>query len=507
MSKTAGLETELAAALTRAGFSGTTRMLLVGISGGPDSSALLHCLTRLRQHDSFGLHAAHLNHDFRGAEADDDAEHAAAFARDLGVPATVEKWDPLEFQRDNPERRNSSFEHLAREMRYSFLAKTAKTVGAAAVVVAHTADDQAETVLLHLLRGSGLHGIAGMSELAPWPWPAEGLGLFLFRPLLAVSKQDTAAYCHQAGITYREDSGNSLPRFTRVRLRRELIPRLEAEYNPKVKDSLLRLARTAAIQLDYVEREVSRVWPQLAQDADGAIYVDLERFGAIDPALQALVLRRAYQGVKGDTRRLEETHLRHLVTTALEGRSGQAIELPQGVKAHRTYYHLVFFHGDRLPCPLPPLNGEYVVEIPVNPNETATTLISGWRVTTGYSEPDGAGGTAEFDSPTEQQILWRGQRWTVPLDAEVLSGGLTIRSRQPGDRWQPHGMDRQKKLQDYFTDAHTPRSWRDRVPLLVTPQGIAAVAGHRASQWAQNRGHSISTEATVWVTIQLDMQP
>ena len=480
-------------------------MLLVGISGGPDSSALLHCLTRLRQHDSFGLHAAHLNHDFRGAEADDDAEHAAAFARDLGVPATVEKWDPLEFQRDHPEKRNSSFEHLAREMRYSFLAKTAETVGAAAVVVAHTADDQAETVLLHLLRGSGLHGIAGMSELAPWPWPAEGSGLLLFRPLLAVSKEDTAAYCGEAGIAYRDDSGNSLPRFTRVRLRRELIPRLAAEYNPKVKDSLLRLARTAAIQLEYVEREVSRVWPQLAQEVDGAIYVDLEHFAAIDPALQALVLRRAYQGVKGDTRRLQETHLRQLVTTALEGRSGQAIELPRGVKAHRTYHHLVFFHGDSLPCPLPLLDGEQVVEIPANPNETSITLVSGWRVTTGYAEPDAAGGTAEFGHPTGPKVPWRGQRWTVPLDAGVLSGGLTIRSRQPGDRWQPQGMVHQKKLQDYFTDAHTPRSWRDRVPLLVTPQGIAAVAGHRVAQWAQGRSHSISTEAEMWVTIELDI--
>ena len=480
-------------------------MLLVGISGGPDSSALLHCLTRLRQHDSFGLHAAHLNHDFRGAEADDDAEHAAAFARDLGVPATVEKWDPVEFQRDHPEKRNSSFEHLAREMRYSFLAKTAKTAGAAAVVVAHTADDQAETVLLHLLRGSGLHGIAGMSELAPWPWPAEGSGLLLFRPLLAVSKEDTAAYCGEAGIAYRDDSGNSLPRFTRVRLRRELIPRLAAEYNPKVKDSLLRLARTAAIQLEYVEREVSRVWPQLAQEADGAIYVDLEHFAAIDPALQALILRRAYQGVKGDARRLQENHLRRLLTTALEGRSGQAIELPRGVKALRTYYDLVFFHGDSLPCPLPPLNGEHVVEIPVNPNETAITLVSGWRVTTRYAEPDAAGGTAESDRPTEPKVPWRGQRWTVPLDAGVLSGGLTIRSRQPGDRWQPQGMDRQKKLQDYFTDARTPRSWRDRVPLLVTPQGIAAVAGHRVAQWAQDRSRSISTGPNMWVTIELDI--
>ena len=491
--------------MERAGFSGTDKVLVVGISGGPDSSALLHCLTRLAQRDSLRLHGAHLNHDFRGSEADDDAEHAAAFARGLGVPATIEKWDPLEFQKDNPERNNSSFEHLAREMRYSFLAKIAKALGAATVVVGHTADDQAETVLLHLIRGSGLHGISGMSELAHWPWPAEGSGLSLFRPLLSVTKQDTADYCHEAGIEYREDTGNSLPRFTRVRLRTELIPRLEAEYNPRVKDSLVRLARTAAIHLDFVEREVSRVWPQLAHEADGAIYVSLAHLGEVDPALRALVLRRAFQGVKGDTRRLQETHLSRLVTTALEGRSGQSVELPLGIKAHRTYHHLVFFQGDSLPCPLPPLAGEHVVALPANVNETTTTLVSGWRVTTGYSEAVAASGATAFDPWAERTDFWRGEPWTVSMAAGMLSGGLTIRSRRPGDRWQPQGMDRHKKLQDFFTDAHTPRFWRDRVPLLVTDRGIAAVAGHRAAQWAQIVDQIASSEPTIWITIELNM--
>ena len=141
MAVATALERIVADALARVGFSGQDLTLVVGVSGGPDSSALLHCLYRLQERHSLRVHPAHLNHDFRGAEADDDAEHVAAAARDLGVEATIEKWDPEEFRRQHPGRVNSSFEDLAREMRYSFLAEVAGSLGAAAVVVGHTLDD------------------------------------------------------------------------------------------------------------------------------------------------------------------------------------------------------------------------------------------------------------------------------------------------------------------------------------------------------------------------------
>ncbi len=140
--------------------------LVVGVSGGPDSTALLYCLYRLRKAWDLQLHVAHLNHDFRGEEADADAEFVTNLALELDLPVTVEKRDPLAYQR---ERGISSFEQGARELRYAFLAKVAASIGAKAVAVAHTADDQAETVLLHILRGAGLGGLRGMTELAPWP--------------------------------------------------------------------------------------------------------------------------------------------------------------------------------------------------------------------------------------------------------------------------------------------------------------------------------------------------
>ena len=268
MAVIARLERQVAEALVRADYSGNGSHLVVGISGGPDSTALLHCLFRLRQSHNLRLHAAHLNHDFRGEEAEEDARFAAALASNLALPATVERRDVILYQK---ERRISSFEQGARELRYSFLAEVAQGMGASAVAVGHTSDDVAETVLLHILRGSGMQGLRGMSESSPWPFPREAGDLRLFRPLLNATKADTESYCREFGIQFRVDSGNYLSRFTRNRVRQNLLPLLASEYNPRVRESLVRLSRTAALELDYMEAEIERLWPQVTVEEDGAV--------------------------------------------------------------------------------------------------------------------------------------------------------------------------------------------------------------------------------------------
>ena len=152
------VDRKVAAALRRSGLVGGKETLVVGVSGGADSSALLYSLNHLRDACEIALHVCHLNHDFRGEEADEDARFVESLARELGLPFTVEKRDPIAYQK---EQGISSFEQGAREMRYEFMSRTAHQVGARAVAVGHTSDDLAETVLLHILRGTGLHGLAG----------------------------------------------------------------------------------------------------------------------------------------------------------------------------------------------------------------------------------------------------------------------------------------------------------------------------------------------------------
>ena len=345
--------------------------LIAACSGGPDSTALLLCLARLRAAHGFSLRVAHLNHDFRGAEADADADFVGELAARLGLDCHIAKADPQEYQR---RRGLASFEQCAREMRYHFLAGAAAIAGAAAVVTGHTADDQAETVLLHLLRGAGLSGLRGMSEIAPWPFPppphnanaapgefagsspalseSVGAGLpaagdkaalpTLFRPLLSLSKADTAAYCRELGQEYRRDSGNYLWRFRRNRVRRDLLPRLARDYNPRIREALRRLAAAAAEESDFVAAELEKLWPQVAAESPGGILLRADALTAHHPALQRAALRRGYAAVAGDTRRLNERHLAAMLALLPPGGRERMLQLPRRVQFHRAGNVAVF---------------------------------------------------------------------------------------------------------------------------------------------------------------------
>lgn len=299
----------------------------------------------------------------------------------------------------------------------------------------------------------------------------------MFRPLLEAAKADTAAYCRALGRDFREDSGNYLSRFTRNRVRHELMPLLAAEYNPRVQEALIRLARTTAQELDYLEDETERVWPQVVStgeaDATGSLRFDRTALSALHPLLQSLVLRRGYGQVAGDTRRLRESHLRAMSEMASRQGSGRALSLPGGLTLHSAYDHLLLSREKVLPCPLPPLTGERAISLPETAGRLAVTELDGWRV------------VAEILPPALPAQKPSDGTFTALLDLSALDGGVWVRSRRPGDRFQPLGMTHQKKLQDFFTDARVPRSWRDRVPLLVSAQGIAWVVGHRIAHWAQ----------------------
>ena len=499
---TARVERLASDSLSRCGFSpeysgeGATP-LVVGVSGGPDSTALLYCLYRIRKAWGLQLHVAHLNHDFRGEEADADAEFVTNLAVELDLPVTVEKRDPIAYQR---ERGISSFEQGARELRYAFLSNVATSIGATAVAVAHTADDLAETVLLHILRGSGLHGLRGMTEQAPWPWPVNLPQLRLLRPLLEATKAETVAYCNSLGRSFRVDTGNALPRFTRNRVRQSLLPLLAEEYNPRIQESLVRLAHTASLELDFLERETDAIWHQVLIDNEegDAGFVSLHRqaLSKLHPALRRMVLRRAYILVAGDARRLRESHLRAMAESAGSRSSGQTLQLPGDWRLHVTYDFLRLSKNPALDCPYPPLPGEYPVSLPQSTGAVALTRLEGWNI------------SIQIVTASGPEQITQAQPFTAyfglgAFDPEALDRGLRIRSRQPGDRFQPLGMTHQKKLQDFFTDARTPESWRDRVPLLVADRGIAWVVGHRIAEWARVRTPAGDQDQMYAVSFQL----
>ena len=469
------IEARVKAALERVGYSGADNLLVVAVSGGPDSLALLYALMSLKETAGLRLHVAHLDHNFRGEDAEEDALFVGTVAKRLGLTVTVEKADPTIHQSEG---RTSSFEESAREVRYSFLGRVARENGAAAVALGHTADDLAETVLMRIIRGAGLHGLRAMVELSTWRSRTFDQEAVLFRPLLEVTKRDTVAYCQKLGIAFREDPANRLIRFTRNRVRHELLPEL-ANYNPRIKESLVRLARSASLEADYLEQELDRVWPTAARQEGDSVVLDSRLLQLLHPFLRSMVLRRAYQQLTGDTRRLEEAHLK-----AMEGLAsappGKVLDLPRGLKLHAGYGQLILGREMGLRCPFPPLEGQYELRSTSwdgdsPPIGEKITEIPGWHLTARLLSSCGDMGTDPF---------------TACFDLGPLSDGACIRARLPGDRFQPLGMGHEKKLQDFFVDEKVPRAWRDRIPLVVSARGIAWVVGYRIAEWGRVREDS-----------------
>ena len=460
------LASRVKAALHRAGYASGGAKLVVAVSGGPDSMALMHLLTGLKETARLELHVAHLNHDFRGEEAFVDAQFVADAAKTLGLPCTVAEDDPEAYRRESGV---SSFEEAARELRYRFLARVAEAEGAQAVAVGHTADDLAETVLMHVIRGSGLHGLRGMEEVSPWVSRSGEHRTTLFRPLLETSKRETADYCLENGIAVRKDLGNDMTRFTRNRVRGQLMPAL-AEYNPRIIESLNRLSETSTLVIDYLESQVDAIWERCIREDRGWLVIDSGILTEEHPLAIRVLLRRAYLELAGDPRRLYQSHLRDMANL-INAPPGKSLRLPRGLYLHRSYDSLWMGMGAGVPCPFPEFNGETRISLP--PLDRDVMLdVSGWQITMRRT-----GGT---EGPSSELF-------TADIDTNSLAGkAIVIRTRTPGDRFQPQGMGQLKKLQDFFVDQKVPRAWRDRIPMVVAEQGIAWVVGYRIAEWAKS---------------------
>lgn len=450
-------------------------IVVVGVSGGPDSTCLLDVLVYIRERlgVKFGIHAAHLIHDFRGQEKYDDAQFVREFCQRSGLELTVEEVDVARYQRDEGV---SSFEQAARDLRYEFLARVANTVKAKYVAVAHTADDLAETVLLHIARGSGMHGLLGMHEVGTWPYPSIPNAPVLWRPLLGVRRADTIGYCSAQATSYREDTTNDMEDFARNRVRMNLMPALAEQLNPRIAHAFGRLARTAGEQLDFLEACVDEHWPTVVNQAaspDGTVLLWRDKLAELHPALQSLMLRRAWTAATGDSRRLTEGHIQQLASIARSGASGKTIALPGGYQA-RTEGDWLALAGPNSPdsCPYPDQFGEFRITLPWGPIAVGVTKRGGWEVTAQSARlPAGAS-------------LDTGDLMHAYFSPAALAGGANVRPWQPGDRMQPLGMSGHRKLQDLFTDSRVPRAWRSRIPLVVTPYGIAWAVGIRIADWA-----------------------
>lgn len=447
--------------------------VVVGVSGGADSLCLLHILTQLRSTLNLTLHAAHLDHRLRGAESTADADFVRRIAADRGVPITVQAADVASLASN----RKKGIEETARRERYTFLSQVAGRVGAGKIAVGHNADDQAETVLMHLMRGAGLAGLRGMAPLSPYPLPAPGLTLV--RPLLSVPRIEIDAYLAEIGLHPRQDRSNLDTAYLRNRLRHQVLPLLE-EVSPRIGARLGQLAELVAADEELLEALLEQSWGDLVISESGReIALNRAAWRALPLGLQRRTLRRALSRSLGSLEGITFTHIESVRRVADTGDLGAQATLPRAAQLTVGDGHLLITGGPAAAPPEWPLLGG---ETPLVLAIPGRTRLPGARWTV---EAELLGATAELRAGA----IRNPDPWCAYLDAEQAGPSLVLRSRRPGERFQPLGMGgRSSSLSDFMINQRIPRTWRDRVPILalgVEPERVLWIAGWRLDERAK----------------------
>ncbi|MEO2055591.1 MAG: tRNA lysidine(34) synthetase TilS [Nitrospira sp.] len=465
--------------------------VVVAVSGGCDSVCLLYLLKRQALNLSLSLHVAHLNHGFR-PEAKAEADFVEGLVRSWGIPLTSSRRPVMQICRD----RGLSKQEGARTVRYQFLKEVARELGASWIALGHTADDQAETFLMRLLRGTGMRGLKGIPEMRE----ARGEGLEetrIIRPLLGITREEILRELNKEKISYVEDSSNLQSVYLRNQIRHALFPVLE-QYNPRVKEAFCREADLLREEDDFIEHALRETVSRVVKTNESSVIIDLKPFQALHLALQRRVLRWGIERLHPGLRGIGFHHIETIMKRVVPGQTGKYFFLPHSVRVKKEYSHL---HLERMTFPVARrekskkrfkgsrgllLRKEAALPEVLSCGDKTTLELADWGLRVQVSVYRGAHHL--FSS------------CIASFDFDKLCYPLSIRGWKPGDRFIPKGMKgHHKKLQDFFVDIKIGRSERDRRPLLVCANGILWVIGLRTDERFQP---SDQTKRTLVVEVQ-----
>lgn len=424
--------------------------IVAACSGGPDSLTLVSALLALREPWRLDLRVAHFEHGIRGEASRADAAFVREFAETRGVPCSVAHEDIPAFAR----RKRLSLETAARERRYAFLEKVARDMGAGALIATgHHADDQAETVVMHLLRGSGVDGLAGIR-------PRAGTRI---RPLLFLSRAEIEAYCREKGLRPRTDETNFLCDAARNRIRMDVLPALR-RYSPTTAEALCRLAGAEAEIADFLRATAKAVWDKAAVQQEDAWRFRRDVYRG-QPAAVRKALLRYWAERAGLRQSLFFSHYEAMDALFCSGATGKRLTLPDGFWAERRYDELVL--------------------------RRAAERVADWGETplrmSGTTRIDAIGLTV-FAAPWEPKAATPDALLAV-ADADALQAPLVVRPRRPGDSFRLESGGRQK-VKSLFIDRKIPRTLRARVPIFTAGGEIFWIGGVRRAAVALTSGET-----------------
>ncbi|HIO68998.1 MAG TPA: tRNA lysidine(34) synthetase TilS [Nitrospirales bacterium] len=433
--------------------------IVIGVSGGPDSTCLAAVLHECMEEWDLTLHLAHLNYGTRGKESEADEQFVRCLAQHLNLEISIERVTSDDLANSD----HGSFQVRARTARYRYFERVAQQRGAHKIATGHTADDQAETVLMWALRGAGLTGLGGI--------PAQR-GHQIIRPLISVTRTDVLTYLDAKHLTFQTDSTNENPVYLRNRIRHDLIPLLQT-YNPQIRRSLSHLAEIVSEDEKVLNTVTKHAFHDILvprQDAkEGqSCHISRSRFLDLPRGLQRRCIREAVTHIKGDTRRLTFLHIEKVIAFIAASPKPSAAYECAGVTVNH-HHDVIAMTKVSMMVHLPRWEAQCLSV----PDEIQMHSI-GCRIRTWREPPVADDVSATHGGPVACDPM------VAHFDEDTFGLPLTVRPWRAGDVFCPSGMGgKKKKLQDYFVDTKVPKGVRSQIPLIVAPEGILWIPGYR----------------------------
>jgi tRNA(Ile)-lysidine synthase len=442
--------------------------LVCAVSGGPDSMALAHVLYRLSIVHHYHLIAVNINHKIRGAESDEEAEVVEQFAAELGIPFCGRSIDVPAYVREH----GGNTQAVARELRYLFLQETAKEFGAAAIALAHHADDQVETVIMNFLRGTSPSGLTGIQ------FRRTEKNMELIRPFLRIHKEQLLQYCQAQQIPYRIDSSNANRKYTRNRIRLDIIPQL-LEINPKLPEAVQRMAVILREEDDYLDQQTKEVANRILHCSRESCELSRKSFMTEPVALQRRLIKLILTYLAGGDYSSEFAKIESIrLAIGNETPPSMSLQIDAFVRMVRNYDRVEWFPGL---ADIPQAKDyEYRIEEPGGD----LWITQAHALLKIHIEEGCMDTVSTIDDLNEKRF----EAW---FDMEQLQFPLIIRSRRSGDRIELLGLNGSKKVKDMFIDLKVIAEWRNQVPLIEDQAGrILWIPGIGRSRHALINNHT-----------------
>lgn len=426
--------------------------IVVAISGGPDSVCLLHVLQSVSKQLNFKIYAVHINHMLRGKESDHDEKYTLQLCSELGIEAYSFSHDIAEISKAQ----GMSLEEAGREIRYKELNDFAEKHGITKIAVAHNKNDQAETVLMHIIRGSGLKGLTGMEYISGK----------IIRPLLDIERSEIEKYCESNSLKPRTDSSNLTTDYTRNKIRIELIPHINKQYNVDLTENICRMAHLTSFDNDFIEKCANHAYEACVESsAKEFISLKLDMLKQYHPSILRNVLRKSIFDAFGSIKGIENIHIEDLVKLIGKSKTSSVIQLPKNIRVRISYNILEIFKEK-------------------NPSKAQA-----------YCEVINAPGSLYLDA---QHLLIKSSiehigddfnnyvnknpgSMTQFFDYDVMTKGIHIRSRRSGDIFKPLKSTGTKKLKEYFIDKKIKQEIREIIPIVAAENEVIWIVGYRIS--------------------------